>query len=132
MRQIKFRTWIKQPDGSGHFEYWGFGVHNAVYTNPPQVPNGEEGDYLLEHTQQCTDLIGVNGVEIYEGDIISNPDMMFGTNSSMLVKYENGCFRAGPNMYLHLFKTPIVTGNLYDTPGQLNMLYQNWGYPKRA
>ena len=64
MREVKFREYTKDYDYSTDKEYW---VKRGIY-NPFEDERYDCGQIFMEFTEIKDD----DGVEIYEGDILSN------------------------------------------------------------
>ncbi len=63
MREIKFRVWY-----NGKFHYWGQ-FEKGCFMSLPTF--GNMGiDWGVENSEQYTGLADINGIEIYEGDIL--------------------------------------------------------------
>jgi len=84
MREIKFScmwkdgdSWIDNRHSLGDMEN---GDHWEAMSDNPMLRG-----YILKHKRQYTGLTGKNGVEIYEGDIISDH------NGFGIVAWEEGC-----------------------------------------
>ncbi len=86
-----------------HREENGYGVHEEVY----------QREYVL---MQFTNLKDINGKEIYEKDILRNPDLngWFSGPEKFLVEFGNGYYK-----YFEGFKESEVIGNIYENPDLL-------------
>lgn len=125
MREIKFRAWDKLS------ESWVYGgaVMNLHYS-------GKVGSFMFDNDHhsllsslnlewvQCTGLTDQNGVEVYEGDILS---YSFITNSGKSVAEHKTAVKwldhvAGFDFdALHLLDAKIyVVGNIYENPELLD------------
>lgn len=99
-RTIKFRSW----DGKKMWNEFGLYGHKL---NAGLVAVADQGDILM----QFTGLLDKNGVEIYEGDILT-----FGADNLPVV-YEAGAFRMGDTGLSGLILSDhIVIGNIYENP----------------
>lgn len=126
MREIKFRIW--NPGGNNML----FDIENVYDCLKQQIafdksqPSIYHTPIAYDHTSegmvwmQYTGIKDKNGKEIYEGDVL----MYIGTNmSSMVVKFDNGCFVGeGPFNTLPLksyldatdFESIEIIGNIYE------------------
>ena len=109
-REIKFRAKIKDrfPDG-GKFWYW-------------DLPDTFDNDYVnfldWDTVGEYTGIKDINGVEIYEGDIVSADGM-----SNDVIIFKDGGFNLEGGEYsenllyqLIYYGNYKVIGNIYDNP----------------
>ena len=108
MREIKFRCW---NSFSNHMHDW----NEMVDKNKIHLLSNENKSYVCE---QFTGLTDKNGVEIYEGDVLTNEDF-FDESCDMIVEMnDRGCFiardKAQPIDFLYLDDLDfIVIGNIH-------------------
>lgn len=99
MREIKFRAW----DNSTKKMYYNSGL--TVTNNNIIHMDGE--------IMQFTGLKDAEGVEVYEGDILTHPE--FRTN--VVVEWKHGCWHLSG---WDVIRTPItpgkVIGNIFENP----------------
>ena len=117
MRKLKFRIWDKltesfiycEDDNQQHFIL-------DLNGNFHNLQNGSGGDECV--VQQYTGLKDKNGVEIYEGDILSNA-----IGELFTIYFDKGCFFIHPiwkesdefDIALYFCKNiPSVIGNIYE------------------
>jgi len=121
MRELKFRVW---DDEQKKFEY--FELHNI--TIPDRL--------LIQHkflVQQYTGLIDKNGVEIYEGDILTytssngldyEAPVVFSTTTLAYVLDTSGRHlfddKYGDYLDLHKDREYTVVGNIFENPELLS------------
>lgn len=116
MREIKFRS--KNIDG---LFLYGDLIRYAngdwyIFESKEEIPN--EGSYTLiikETVGEFTGLKDCNGIDIYEKDIIENPEGIKGT-----VEFLNGSFCSVTSNGTYILnkgylKNKKVTGNIYET-----------------
>ena len=115
MREIKFRTY---EDGV---------MLSSTFTESVMALRGwkQHENYIL---MQYTGLKDKNGKEVYEGDILKNPNDSFGRNS--LVSWSGAGFWSEPihpplrQFGRHLVQDDVSTweviGNIYENPGLLH------------
>ena len=123
-RIIKFRAWDGDKIIYQSEDGWFDKVKHPEYQSPQCMQFASV--MRVCKIMQFTGLTDKNGVEIYEGDVL----MYIGTNmSSMVVKFENGCFvGCGPFNALPLidyinasdFQSIEVIGNVFENPELLN------------
>jgi uncharacterized phage protein (TIGR01671 family) len=102
-RQNKFRVWSKQSKRFIKSDYFAIGLdgtliqHNICYSDDPDDTWddswNEELDDEKHEVQQFTGLLDKNGVEIYEGDILSKnwrcEVFTCGNRGTFMVKFNN-------------------------------------------
>lgn len=135
MREIKFRAWSKKNRGFiADFNMVNFHSYFNKGTEPHIYRYGTEWKLSEIELMQYTGLKDKNGVEIYEGDILSiNPDdddwedivvwWQFGGRHELKTFADN----PEPSTMLRLFElqagTPnpaIILGNIYENPELIN------------
>ena len=115
-REIKFRAWLDYGDGSGEMlpniqnrgtGKWAFG----------HIVNGSVDN--ISNPMQFTGLTDKNGVEIYEGDVVSNSIW----TCNLTVVYDDllACwFLADADGYLEMLSDyhseSIIIGNIHQNP----------------
>ncbi len=131
MREIKFRVYDKH---TGFMHVCGTDSHDEIYFEPSgqasyyNLQNGEgSGEGGAYELMQYTGLKDTNGVEIYEGDIVS----MFQGSQKSEVLFDGGMFsvkRAYRTSFYHdelelrheilfnVIDTCEVIGNIYEKP----------------
>lgn len=138
MREIKFRVFV-----GGKFYYWGFSDdgHGVYFMGVPST-NIEPLNFaqLQERSQQYTGLTEKNGVEIYEGDMLTPSNYKKATGADwekfkVEVVFYKGMFCLKPNkffidehapLYISLEKATklkndyLVIGNIHEDKGLLD------------
>ena len=92
-KEIKFRAFFKQFN---KIHYPGDGVLKQVYFDGSSIPWDEDKSGVL---MQFTDLKDVNGKEIYEGDILNNPNFEPDDYERMIVKWDSSLAGWGLDFY---------------------------------
>jgi len=113
-REIKFRAWDKATNSMVK-DSWKLFLNGTVSI----ADTWATGDV---HLMQYTGLKDQNGVEIYEGDIIQDPD--HGPASNCIIKYEEGAFFAGAidsidgddGLASEYAPSAVVIGNIHEHP----------------
>lgn len=118
MKDIKFRQPVFDEKGLfSHFHYWGW-ISKGNFVSPLSMAHR----CMNEKGQQYTRLQDKKGVEIYEGDILSNKD----TYGYMVVNWSptsaGFCLDKKGWIFSHYFKEAVdaeeceVIGNIYEDP----------------
>ena len=133
MREIKFRVWCKQYEEFIQFNKMGFledgslwyiqGVdENEKEIDPPYFENQNDWELM-----QYAGLKDKNGVEIFDGDIVSSIDFEHNREYKGIVVFDRGGFRVALQIKEFKFKLPFnsfeenesslqVLGNIYENP----------------
>lgn len=119
-RPIKFRVWDKDAKrmikyGEAITKYLKIGLNGVLYWGDRDMSNDLE-------IMQFTGLRDDNGKEVYEGDVISIPEM-----GRYEVVFKEGCFGAEDGQGFAPFRQTIwglggeVIGNIHDNPSLLGV-----------
>ncbi|MHC5375605.1 YopX family protein [Enterococcus sp. LJL120] len=114
MREIKFRAWDKKGQ-MYHGEDVSFIRGRFVKSSYTACWWSDEAQLL--YGQQYTGLKDVNGVEIYEGDIVVIRYSEHGYHYCEQIIFENGAFLASDEDWLcNVYEYCEVCGNIYENP----------------
>ena len=112
MREIKFRQPVFRNDNFNGFHYWGE-VEDNIFIAPVKDSTVSVGD-----SQQYTGLKDKNGVEIYEGYILTDRDsgdyysVEWNDNwPGLIIRYSDGFW-----LSLEKSNSHEIIGNIYENP----------------
>lgn len=113
MREIKFRAWV---EGRG-MDYCEAHRSLGVFIDFHEINYGLNGFMLMQYTG----LRDKNGVEIYEGDVVSGGMLLCSggysiRNDKTTVNYSSGMFKAGTISLCSIARDTEVLGNVYENP----------------
>lgn len=120
MREIKFRAWDESEK-----RFWFFSLQEILKRRT--VYRGSWDEKVLEGPkQQYTGLKDKNGVEIYEGDILTSNVQPFKMVNPIkdghgVVRFENGMFKLGAISLVTFINKMEVIGNIYENPELLEV-----------
>ncbi|WP_413523715.1 YopX family protein [Latilactobacillus curvatus] len=109
MREIKFRAWDKVRKIIVNVVMLSFEQDVLGFDDSDAIEYGNTRDFEL---MQYTGLKDMNGVEIYEGDILQDPD---DEGFCYEVEYDYGRFSCGDNDLIDCLGCNVV-GNRFDNP----------------
>ena len=109
MREIKFRAWHKNRKTFLDF-YWAVDKLGRTFSILDKYVYDEFTNEV--ELMQYTGLKDMNGVEIYEGDILQDPD---DEGFCYEVEYDYGRFSCGDNDLIDCLGCTVV-GNRFDNP----------------
>lgn len=109
MREIKFRAFSDKQNRYIDM-YWDFDIVDGILK---QVPRSAISDKKIAAIEQYTGLKDKNGVEIYEGDVISAS--VFGFRETGIVEYSPFGEWVFGNIRLNEFMSSLeVIGNIHE------------------
>ncbi len=124
-REIKFRAFFDRPGSEEMF--YNVGYHPTILEFHQEKGRGEAGEITVTplangyHIMQFTGLLDKNGKEIYEGDILKNPEGKIGS-----VIFRDGKFcleihrSETSSHYIHLSQgfcnNKTIEGNIFEKP----------------
>lgn len=120
----KFRAWDRLTGKMFPVGIIDYSIQ-SIYIEEPNGLYGER-DFDEVELMQSTGLFDVNGMEIFEGDIVKIPDDygVFGKNAGETCKviFDSGCFRLktsrgrGRGFWFEDDSTVTIIGNVWENP----------------
>ena len=116
-RVIKFRAWDGARQTMASVESVRFGMDGSAKTIIISLTYSEAKDRLMDgesgHLMQFTGLMDKNDREIYEGDLVKNPEY-YGEEATTVV-LSNGAWRPLELDYSETNQWEVI-GNIYENP----------------
>ncbi len=127
----KFRCW-DEPNKTMRFNDEIVIWSGQVYINEKKKLDSIIKGYscLPKHLMQSTGLKDKNGVEIFEGDVLTSnvqPCKMVNPikDGYGVVRFENGMFKLGAISLVTFISKMEVIGNIYENPELLEQAHEN-------
>lgn len=117
MRQIKFRAWDIESKRMLKIKSLHFTSKTGVFSIVTEPMTFISSEHLK--LMQYTGLKDVNGVEIYEGDIVKIKDWKYGNEFLGEISFKNGSYVVESKIATHYrfidYEIQVI-GNIYENP----------------